>query len=380
MPDRQRPRARVLAAVCVLALVAAVVAVALVPSGATFARFFDEAGDSSGSTLSSQQIAATTAGVITPDYGDWNWFDRQTNETSLTVTNSSPTSMVATVAIGSVALTGANTGQASGKARAYVIDRNGAKQQIASSVTTTRSTTQFPEANLSWTLAPGASQKIVVGVESNSTQLLYQRLVGAAGAKFDFRFAVNWSVDGLSSAESAELYPHGALGPNPGDRAACPAGATAAQECRGVAATVKRPVVTVATGSNTTGACSVTDNFDLSHTFSVNTSTLAAYSGLAKTARELQGSNPGNYGSYAPIPDVGSGFTGTSVEVVRQPFELGEGYDLTFTFVIRGTGGAGSHVPGPNGERATQSPVYTLSMKREPLSLFPTCSVSLASL
>ena len=81
MSDRQRPRARVLAAVCVLALVAAVVAVALVPSGATFARFFDEAGDSSGSTLSSQQIAATTAGIITPDYGDWNWFDRQTNET-----------------------------------------------------------------------------------------------------------------------------------------------------------------------------------------------------------------------------------------------------------------------------------------------------------
>ncbi|EKU46324.1 MULTISPECIES: hypothetical protein [Brevibacterium] len=370
-----------LAGLCALLFVAVAAAVALSASPATQARFTSEAADSSGLTVRAQPtvIRAKTLGVETPDYGDWNWFDRQMNETSLTLTNDSSTTLVATIRIASVQLTGENVSEATDTAQAWVRDAAGAKQQIAASVTSSTSTAQFPGATLQWKLAPGAREEVEVGVGAKPTYLLYQDLTEARGAKFSFRFAVEWAVDGLTEEESAQLYPDGVLGPAPGDRSACPAGATAKQECRGVTATVKQPVIKTEATPYEIITCTPVYNSDSSHTFSVRTVQRPEFSGLAKTARRLDG-DPEDYASYVAIPEVGSGFTGDRVEVIRQPYDRTVGYDRTVRFVIRGTGGAAGHPAGPNGERETQSPVYEMNIYRPAFDSSPSCTVSLATL
>ncbi len=165
MTDRQtehrqrRPRLRtgvmpVLAGACVLALVAAIVAMAIMPTGSTLARFYSEASDDTEMTLQAQGIEAGTAGVVTPDYGSWNWFDRQMNETSLTLKNTSPTTMVASIRIASVELAGTNISEAWGKAAAFIVDDGGVKREISNYVTADTSTKQFSETELRWTWLP----------------------------------------------------------------------------------------------------------------------------------------------------------------------------------------------------------------------------------
>lgn len=370
-----------LAGLCALVFLAAAGAVALGSGAATQARFAAEASDTSGVTVRGQSsvIDAETLGVEEPDYGDWNWFDRQMNETSLTLTNSSSTTLTATIRVASVQLTGERAPDAEDVAQAWVMDGSGAKQQIADSVTTSAAVKQFPDSTLRWTLAPGAKENVRVGVDAKATYLLSQDLSEAKGAKFAFRFAVDWAVDGLSAEDSALLYPDGVLGAEPGDRSACPEGASAAQECRGVTATVKQPVLRTDATRYEMATCSAVYNADLSHTFSVKVNELPGYEGLAKTARRLDG-DPADYSSYVAIPDVAADSTGDRVEVVKQPYELFVGYDKTIRFVIRGTGGAQGHPAGPDGERATQSPVYELSYYRPAFESIPMCTVSLASL
>ncbi|WP_453984567.1 hypothetical protein [Brevibacterium casei] len=368
-----------LAGACVLALIAAIVAMAIVPTGSTLARFYSEAGDDTETTLTAQGIEAGTDGVVTPDYGSWNWFDRQMNETSLTLKNTSPTTMVASIRIASVELAGTNISEAWGKAAAFIVDDGGVKREISNYVTADTSTKQFSETELRWTLAPGAEQSVPVLVEGRNSRLLYQDLARAFGVRFDFRFAVDWSIEGLPDTESAQLYPYGALGPEPGDRPACPPGASAAQECVGVSASVKKPAITVDTGQDGSGACYGVFNVDNSHTFVVNTSELPEFAGMAKTARRLAG-DPAAFDSYVAIPEVGSDFTGNDVEVSKQSLNYLFGYDVTVRFVIRGTGGAGGHDPGPNGDRPTQSPIYDLQMTQEAFSTDVSCTVSRVTL
>lgn len=367
-----------LAGLCALVFVAVAAAVALNAGGTTQARFTAEGTDTSGVTVTARSpvIEAETIGVETPDYGDWNWFDRQTNTTSLTLENRSSMTLAATIRIASVQLVGENVAAASNRAKAWVMDSAGTKQPIAASVTSATTTTQFPGDTLRFALAPGAEENVPVGLDSRTTSLLSQRLTEAKGARFEFRFAVAWTIDGLSEEETAQLYPDGVLGPEPGDRAACPAGATAVQECRGVAATVKQPVVTTGATESDQVFCTAVFNADVSHTFVVRTFVTSEYAGLSKTARRLEG-NPADYSSYVPIPEVGSGFTGATVEVAKQPYDLFVGYDKTVRFVIRGTGGAGEHAAGPDGERETQSPVYEINYYRAAFESDPTCTVSL---
>lgn len=364
------------AGICVLALVIVLGAVLVVPSGTSLARYFQEAGDGNSATVKSQGVkAATNQAYI--DYGDWNWFDRQTNESSLQLKNDSPTALVATIKIADVGLAGPNAANASGKAKAWILDNVGAKQSISDNVTQTTAVKNFTANTLSWTVQPGQSTNVVIGTESKTSDLLSQTLVGVQGARFEFRFAVDWTIAGMSVAETSQLYPSGVLGPKPGDRANCPAGTTDPQQCQNLVATVKQPVLTVAEGDVSCrhdGARVLVAAYQKIYV----SPTVKGFSGVQLQALQLTG-NAGDYANgYTPMRGGGGWTNGTEATLKDWSALITfDQFDTSVRFVVRARGGSPGHVNAPDGvDRPTQSPVYEMRLADGGLFGRDTCSVS----
>lgn len=332
-------------------------------TGTTLARLFDKEPAGERATVSAQGVNGGSAASYV-DYGDWNWFDRQTNETYLELTNNSPTTLVADIRIAEVQLVGtsAQVTAAQNRSKAWIMSSAGTQQAIAANVSGSTTRAAFTPGTLRWTLAPGQSTKVTVGAESNDSVLLSQTLVGLEGLRYEFKFAVDWNIQGLTAAETTALYPAGVLGPQPGDRSRCPVGATDAQGCRGLTATVKKPVITVGEGS---ANCQFTIRQVSTGRYSLTVlvrPTLAGPAGMQRAAYRREATAPGGtYESYT-VPIGADTFSSNEwVKVLEIPGINANNYVLPEIFVIRGRGGTPSPVAGPNGARDAQSPQYRLT-------------------
>lgn len=362
-------RARSTAVAAVAALVVLLGVLVLSGGSSTLARFTDQAASATQpAQLTPQGVSASAAAQYT-DYGDWNWFDRQTNETTLELKNTSPFPLTAHIARMDVSLTGGDATKqavAANRAKAWLLDAGGTKRAVSDSVGATTTGATFAAGTVEWTIPAGKSVKVTVGAESRDAVQLFQSLVGAEGVSLHYRAAIDWSIPGMSAAETKSLYPQGVLGPKPGDRSGCPTGATDTQSCQQLDATIKKPVVTL-----DTSYCSyVRDGILLpSHSITLRpSSNVAKPSDLTWAAYQLDPAKLNAYGDYTAYKQMeGAGpFTSADSTLLTKQTEsaiLG-GYISDPMYVVIRAKSASLQKTGPNGLRDTQSPVYKVTTKK----------------
>lgn len=374
-------RARSTTVAVVAALVVLLGVLVLPGTPATLARFTDQAASADQPTqLTPRGITASASAQYT-DYGDWNWFDRQTNETTLELKNSSPFPLTAHIARMDVALTGGDASKraiAADRAKAWLLDADGTKRAIADSVGTTTTGATYPAGTAEWTIPAGSSVKVIVGAESRDAVQLFQSFVGAEGVRFHYQAAIDWTIPGMSAAETTILYPQGVLGPKPGDRSGCPTGATDTQSCQQLDATIEKPVVTL-----DTSYCSyVKDGLVLpSHSITLRPSTTGAKpADLTWAAYQLDPAKLSAYGDYTAYRQMdGAGpFTTAATTVLTKQTEsvLLGGYITGPIYVVIRAKSPSLQKTGPNGLRETQSPVYKVTTKKSGI-LLPTYSCTI---